>query len=341
MFIQRAKYFWPRLFHAPFGHLLRGSDRRKFGWEALVGEREFISEPYHGEVKDPLDSTTLLTHAFSGRELVSLRGAVVCPISGAVSLQGVWIAESTTWNPQKVFFRSWGKPHEFNQASSEDLVFIGQRKWNYYHFLIEDFPLLVQAQIAKGKVLVLVGGDAPSYVFQALDFLGLPCTRIWRRVKVPQLTLLTRGNDTGWPHKDDVKALRNTALRREEFAHSPIKIYLSRRNSSRAFLEEHKVEQFFIEKGFTVITSETLTFDEQVGVFQRAAVVVGAHGAGLANAVFMPTGALLVELFHMENANPCFELLAETAGLRYVRIMVQHSFDPRKSDELIKLIEHR
>jgi hypothetical protein len=69
--------------------------------------------------------------------------------------------------------------------------------------------------------------------------------------------------------------------------------------------------------GFEVIVPGALTFAEQVGMFSSAEVVVGPHGAGLANALFMPRGGAMMELHHADFGRPWYRRLAETLGLRY------------------------
>lgn len=49
---------------------------------------------------------------------------------------------------------------------------------------------------------------------------------------------------------------------------------------------------------FQNIQLEKMTFDEQVDCFSKAKVVIGQHGAGLANCIWMNPGSTVVELSH-------------------------------------------
>eukprot|EP00168_Porphyra_purpurea_P011487 TRINITY_DN2916_c0_g1_i8.p2 TRINITY_DN2916_c0_g1~~TRINITY_DN2916_c0_g1_i8.p2 ORF type:complete len:359 (+),score=96.59 TRINITY_DN2916_c0_g1_i8:1615-2691(+) len=69
---------------------------------------------------------------------------------------------------------------------------------------------------------------------------------------------------------------------------------------------------------------EGMTLDEQVAVMQATDVLVGAHGAGLSNALFMRTNASLVELAPFAYYATVFEELALTqASLRYTRFIAK------------------
>ena len=69
--------------------------------------------------------------------------------------------------------------------------------------------------------------------------------------------------------------------------------------------------------GFEVVDPAAMTLPEQVAVFRDAAVVMGPHGSGLANAVFAERLAVLVELFHTE-LQPFYRSLAYALKSRYV-----------------------
>ncbi|HEX5724982.1 MAG TPA: glycosyltransferase family 61 protein [Longimicrobiaceae bacterium] len=63
--------------------------------------------------------------------------------------------------------------------------------------------------------------------------------------------------------------------------------------------------------------SDRWTPAAQVALFARARVVVGAHGSGLANLVFAPAGARVLELMPERSFFPLFWHLAQALGHRY------------------------
>ncbi|KAK3199790.1 hypothetical protein Dsin_023205 [Dipteronia sinensis] len=78
----------------------------------------------------------------------------------------------------------------------------------------------------------------------------------------------------------------------------PVLILLSRQNSRR-FLNENEMVDSMEELGFEVVVirpSRMLNLDKFAEVVNRCSVMVGAHGAGLTNEMFLPDGAVVVQV---------------------------------------------
>ena len=67
------------------------------------------------------------------------------------------------------------------------------------------------------------------------------------------------------------------------------------------------------------------TLPETVDLFGSAALVVGVHGAGLANALFCVEGAALLELSLPEPEFGEYAHLAGALGLHYASVPLPHS----------------
>ena len=114
----------------------------------------------------------------------------------------------------------------------------------------------------------------------------------------------------------------------------PERIYLSRRRATRRRLvNEAELEARLENLGFVCVRPETLSVAEQAARFSAAKQVVAPHGAGLANMVFAPPGALLVELFHPDNQNQTYRNLAAACGLRYAGVVGRRSRDLARHDD--------
>ncbi|KAM7251310.1 hypothetical protein ACFE04_023193 [Oxalis oulophora] len=80
-------------------------------------------------------------------------------------------------------------------------------------------------------------------------------------------------------------------------------LMLMSRQQSRAFLNEEKLVVMMKEVGFKVViatANETSNLDVFSHVVNSCSVIVGVHGGGLANEMFLPNGAVLVQVVPLE-----------------------------------------
>jgi hypothetical protein len=95
------------------------------------------------------------------------------------------------------------------------------------------------------------------------------------------------------------------------------KLYLSRSGARRRrVIEEDRLVEALVERGFEVVRPETLTLAETAQVMSEAEVVVAPHGAALANLVFCRPPCRVVEFFGWHVSKE-FWLLAHQMGLDY------------------------
>ena len=108
------------------------------------------------------------------------------------------------------------------------------------------------------------------------------------------------------------------------------KIYIDRGDSIsnvkdlRSITNEEEIKQFLLQNAFKIIKLSDLHFKDQVLTFNNADIIVGLHGAGLANLCFCRTGTKLIEL-KSNTAGVQYENLAIKNGLIYKSISCQPS----------------
>ncbi len=113
------------------------------------------------------------------------------------------------------------------------------------------------------------------------------------------------------------------------------RIYVSRGAAPRRrVLNEAAVEQLLKGHGFTAVNPGALSFADQVALFADAEIVVGAHGAGLTNAVFMGAGGALIELTHDKRVVWTYHEVAGAAGLNFACIVADAVANDRNDDIL-------
>lgn len=81
------------------------------------------------------------------------------------------------------------------------------------------------------------------------------------------------------------------------------RIYISREKSRRRkIINEADVISVLEEYGFAIVYNEDYLFYEQVSFYSKAKYLIGCHGAGLTNMLFMPSSSKILE-FHKRQTN--------------------------------------
>jgi len=121
-------------------------------------------------------------------------------------------------------------------------------------------------------------------------------------------------------------------------------LYVSRRGASRQATNEPQLQALLSQYGFEVY--EPADHPNQPADFAGAAVVVGAHGAGLANIVFCRHKTTLLEIVPTDNAWPMYYSLAVAGDLHYAYLVGESSahrppdaFGPSPYDYVVDLAE--
>jgi hypothetical protein len=269
-----------------------------------------------------------LSHLYESRFTYQLTDTVVNTITGASLLCGTpeppfFIRESISWPFESILSHGLDIPEVKDAVPGPSVpttVFPGTN--NYYHWLIEELPLVIRAQAADPDVRVIA--HAPSITARhhaVAATLGFDIQPAPKTVRLPHHVLPGRASDSWFVHPKDVEILFDVGQRlTDKGGSSPERIYISRRDASRSLESEAQLEDLLAADGFTIIRPQALTWHEQIALFQNAAVVVGPHGAGLSNLTFTPPGALLIEITNGHHYNRCFEWLCHIAGHTYVPI---------------------
>jgi capsular polysaccharide biosynthesis protein len=129
-----------------------------------------------------------------------------------------------------------------------------------------------------------------------------------------------------------LQALRTRALKAISTPyHAGKKIYIKRR-THRSASNDDAVERLLTNLGYETICTEDLLQADQIALFSGAQSVVAIHGAGLANMLFMPPGATVIELTPHVAVRPFYWIMAQKLKHRYGVLMcnaVEGRFDGR------------
>ncbi|WP_020592148.1 glycosyltransferase family 61 protein [Kiloniella laminariae] len=211
--------------------------------------------------------------------------------------------------------------------------------YNYYHWLTDTIPRLylareqgVNAQLYLPKIclkpkfipesLKLLGEEQPLYISQSIA-----------SIRFGKLFLPTYAGEVGNNHGPTIRAVAEK-FRRSWSKSSPPKrrVYISRKLAPNRLVQNEDEILPVLEKfGFEAISFETLSFTEQVELAASCEMIVGPHGAGMTNIMFMPEGGKVIELHPQRTElNTCYFNLSHVMHHSY-QYLIAESIDDKSN----------
>jgi capsular polysaccharide biosynthesis protein len=198
---------------------------------------------------------------------------------------------------------------------------------NYFHWTFEALAglLIAREQLPRHARAVLRLEPAP-FEAETLAALGIAPESVFvlppeRVVQFPELYVLPRPFGKSAPAPIVANVLRGLVPAQADST-GPRRLYVAR-SSRRRIVNEDELRATLERHGFSEVSAEGLSVSEQIALFAQAEAVIGVHGAGLANSVYSPPGALLIELQpeRREGLQLLYWNVAAVSGLRYIRIV--------------------
>lgn len=230
-------------------------------------------------------------------------------------------------------------------ASAEDVVFAanGYSTNNYFHFLTDALGQLHWRDRVPGlnKAKMVVSGY-PKPAEALLPFMGAAQAAAGLKASDMQPTdgTLLFCRKVIFPKRDTGMSPWKAQHLRKVFGvegrpRGRKRLYVARGAAPRRrVLNEAAVERLLAQYDFVSINPGALRFEEQVALFSEAEVVVGPHGAGLTNCVFMAPGGAVIELTHDKRVVWTYHEVAGAAGLNYACIVSDAVLNAANDDVL-------
>lgn len=207
---------------------------------------------------------------------------------------------------------------------------------SYYHHMAEVLPrvdMIRKAGIRDGDLDGwIVNGSSLPYQKESWRLLGLPPQKI-RFVEgathfqcgslvIPSLPT-NPGRIAPW-----IPAFLRTLFGVAPGSRGRRRLYFRRQGAgSREIEDEPELLRLLGDFSFQPVCAETLSVQEQARLCSEAEALVGPHGGALTNAVFAPSGALVMEFFNPRYLNPCYWQMAGICGLRHAHVIGQADGD--------------
>ncbi|MES2566583.1 MAG: glycosyltransferase family 61 protein [Bacteroidota bacterium] len=216
---------------------------------------------------------------------------------------------------------------------------------NYYHWMIEIMPrlflmkdqlsdkrLVIHKNISKFHLETLSKFNFKDIVFiednelikcQKISFTSFPNFYTNQTLTIGSQSINLIELNINFCIMREMKQWiqNNNPLLKNEIYFRNEKIYISRKKAGhRKILNEPELDVFFNETGFKKIFLEDISFDEQIELLHNASIVVGIHGAGLSNILFMRPGTHVINLISDKHYEFCYLNIASMASVNYSHV---------------------
>jgi hypothetical protein len=258
-------------------------------------------------------------HLFSQRFIYHLRDIVWDPRSGLPFINDRPILESQAVPVEHVLHLA---PSKLKPTKRISAPATGLSSNGYYHWLIEQLPAALRAREVCESLSVIRWSNSPEYVATASNLFFWRTFTTEKSVQVSDYWLAGQGRDDGQPHPRDVAILRRET---EGVRANPAgrRLFVPRATFARAPTGETELGNLLArEHGFRIFRSEGMVWLDQIREFSEADIVIGVHGAALANLSFCAPGTRVIEIMPLTRVVVCFANLARILRLRYRSVLV-------------------
>jgi len=242
-------------------------------------------------------------------------------------------------------------------------IYKGHR--HYFHFFFDYFiPLFFYLNnfYKDKKIKIIIRQDLSEFQRKSFEFL---------QKDFPNIEFISAKNNDkiyckkmiyiSFPHLDFYDVAKNLKIKKlmisfQKFfyEHFGIRenstqknIYISRYDAK---IRQIKNEEEFLGKlqkfNFEKYQLAKLSFKEQIELFSRAGIIVGAHGAGFTNLIFARKNTVLIEIFPSSFYDEGFVLLAKMMEIKRYEIIENNgdkldnfTLSEENMNKILKLIE--
>jgi capsular polysaccharide biosynthesis protein len=202
---------------------------------------------------------------------------------------------------------------------------------NYYHWLFDvlvRFYLLELGNVSYDKIL-LNNQQCLPYQMETLHLLGIKPEMIYTchqssHIRASKVIVPSLVGYYGRMPKWACDYLRNQLLGHSTKIVGYERIFISREKAGkRHVVNEEQILECLRNYGFRKVILEELSVVDQINLFVSAEMIIGPHGAGLANLVFCNPGTKVIELFSPGYVNVMYWRLCNHVNLDYYYVIGQ------------------
>jgi hypothetical protein len=279
--------------------------------------------------KEKLNSTNKVIEL--NNPILNTKTGVIWMDSGILEESTIWpVSRLLKWEPRPLFYS------KIKQSS------INLPDNGYYHFLIEDLPRFIETIEENVVKQVLIGSES-NYVKDSLGIMGLDNYVVVKHPVRCERLIISEKNLGGIFSKFERNILLNFAKSINCIENFDV-IFIDRLNKSKEYNKRGLKYASEIKtklKNFRVKTvyMEQLNLSEQISIIKSARIVIGFHGAGLANMVWNDNSLRIIELTEYRMTSH-FGHIASICGHEYLRFKCSDfiKFDENHISKILRII---
>lgn len=196
---------------------------------------------------------------------------------------------------------------------------------NYFHWFTDALPRLITLLPLEVECTILLpkSFERYSYVKESLAMLGLGRHIYFydhtKALKVGHLLAPSHTAPIGNYYESLIKRIRESFLLPFQMNRPFRKVYISREKATKRRIQnETEVISLLKGWGFEMHYFEDYHLKRQVEIMSETKYLIGLHGAGLTNMLFMPAEGKLLELRNEEDShNNCYFSMASALDIEY------------------------
>lgn len=276
---------------------------------------------------NPADRSLFYDENFSFEiPAVRLLELIYAKISNSSVLEKYLLVFSLTHHKKPAFSAFCKELFRLAVQKKENVEFgiLGVQDWanNYFHWMTEMLPRIAAMHNHHPDFPVLIPSSYLNYPFivESLQQLNIDFKPfdVQHTLKVNTLKAIEVPH-VGRFNEGLMHFFREKFIDKCDTVPEPYRLlYISRsRAKRRRISNEDEVFELLRLKGFEKVNLEELKLTDQVKLFQEARMVIGCHGAGLANTMFMQKNQSVIELKSNNNNYWCYFSLARVFSLKY------------------------
>lgn len=200
-------------------------------------------------------------------------------------------------------------------------IIIHNRQSNGYFHWINDVLLKViiikKLKIFNKFPVILPKNLNSSFHFDSLRLLNINFIVQKNNLKIKEAIYIPDVSPSGSPRPKLVNLLRNNLIKKNN-TNKNQKIYISRKKSRRSIFNEPELIKILLKYNFKIYFMEDLKIVDQISLCNSAKIVIGMHGAGLTNCIWMKKNTTLIEIRPRDELYlNCYFTLSNILRLKY------------------------